>query len=300
VNILRAESDNVLGSGRSRPARKSSVISCPRSKTFIFQFVNSFSSLFYIAFVKPYIPDLDPCVGSCMEELQTSLGTIFLTRLATGSVLKLAIPYYSVKQRQKTETRGVDIDELTDVELAFMQEEYHVILGTFADFANLAIQFGYTTMFISAYPLATVMSFVSNYVELRVDAWKLCQQCRRPEPRSCEDIGTWYSILEIISVAAVLVNSALVAFTSSNALNQTWPERVWIFIIMSGGIMLAKTAVAAYIPDVPEEVEIQLKRQKFYLSKIIDNVPDEDDTGLTTGIKSKIHYTIRINDDDPL
>jgi hypothetical protein len=33
-------------------------------KTFIFQFVNSFSSLFYIAFVKPYIQYLDPCIGN--------------------------------------------------------------------------------------------------------------------------------------------------------------------------------------------------------------------------------------------
>jgi hypothetical protein len=31
------------------------------SKTFVFQFVNSFASLFYIAVVKPYIQNLDPC-----------------------------------------------------------------------------------------------------------------------------------------------------------------------------------------------------------------------------------------------
>lgn len=31
-----------------------------------------------------------------------------------------------------------------------------------------------------------------NSLELRVDAWKLCQQSRRPEPRSAEDIGTWF------------------------------------------------------------------------------------------------------------
>jgi hypothetical protein len=33
------------------------------AKTFIFQFVNSFSSLFYIAFVKPFMDQIDPCVG---------------------------------------------------------------------------------------------------------------------------------------------------------------------------------------------------------------------------------------------
>jgi hypothetical protein len=58
----------------------------------------------------------------------------------------------------------VDRDDLTDVELAFILDEYHVILGTFSDYASLVIQFGYATMFISAYPLATFMSFVSNYV----------------------------------------------------------------------------------------------------------------------------------------
>jgi hypothetical protein len=96
------------------------------------------------------------------------------------------------------------------------------------------------------------------------------------------------------------VNAGLVAFTSTAALNHTWATRVWIFIVMSGGIMIAKTIVAIYVPDTPEEVEIQLKRQKFYLSKIIDNVPDEDNSGLLTNIKSKIQYTIRFNDDDPL
>jgi hypothetical protein len=33
-------------------------------KTFVFQFVNSFASLFYISFVKPYIQNLDPCTPS--------------------------------------------------------------------------------------------------------------------------------------------------------------------------------------------------------------------------------------------
>lgn len=91
-------------------------------------------------------------------------------------------------------------------------------------------------MFIAAFPLATIMSFINNYVELRVDAWKLCQLCRRPEPRSCEDIGTWYVILEVIAGAAVFTNSALVAFTGGSVVNDTWVLRVWIFALMSAGL----------------------------------------------------------------
>jgi len=136
------------------------------AKTFIFQFVNSFSPMFYIAFVKPFIPEYDACLVSCMSELQTSLGTIFLTRLATGSVVAILVPYLNNKAREKEnlEGTGFKVSDMSNVERGYMQEEYHVMLGPFADFANMTIQFGYTTMFVVAFPLATIIAFLSNYI----------------------------------------------------------------------------------------------------------------------------------------
>ncbi len=135
---------------------------------------------------------------------------------------------------------------------------------------------------------------------MRVDAWRLCQQCRRPEPRQCEDIGTWYTIFEIVAYAAVLVNAALVAFTGTNAVNETWPARVWIFFGISAGIMYIKNTIAEYIPDIPHEVEVQLKRQEYYHDKLIDNIPDEDNAALVSNLKVNNKYVVRVNDDDPL
>ncbi len=137
-------------------------------------------------------------------------------------------------------------------------------------------------------------------VEQRVDAWKLCQQCRRPEPRACEDIGTWFPIFEIISYASVLVNSGLVAFTSAICKNYTWPARVWIFFGMSAGIFFVKYVVAEYVPDTPRDVEIQVERNKYFIDKIVHNVPDDDDDALMSKDKVVNKYVIRINDDDPL
>lgn len=137
-------------------------------------------------------------------------------------------------------------------------------------------------------------------LELRVDAWKLTQQCRRPEPRSCEDIGTWYYILEVIAYAAVITNAALIAFTGTWAIDYTYAARIWIFMAMAAGLLYLKYAVAEWVPDTPREVEIQLERQEYYLSKILDNVPDDDDVGLLENINAEIKYTIRVNDDDPL
>ena len=64
------------------------------SKAFIFQFINSFGCLFYIAFVQPF-SGVDPCLsGNCYKELQTTLGSIFITRLVIGNVVKVTRPMW--------------------------------------------------------------------------------------------------------------------------------------------------------------------------------------------------------------
>jgi len=92
----------------------------------------------------------------------------------------------------------------------------------------------------------------------------------------------------------------LVAFTGTQVFNRPWAFRVWVFIIMSFGIFGVKYLIAISIPDVPIEVEIQLKRQRFFSSKIVDNAVDDDDSFLEKGMGISAEYTIRITDDDPL
>lgn len=38
-----------------------------------------------------------------------------------------------------------------------------------------SFQFGYATLFVAAYPLSCLMALVNNYIEIRIDAWRLCQ-----------------------------------------------------------------------------------------------------------------------------
>jgi heme/copper-type cytochrome/quinol oxidase subunit 2 len=141
------------------------------AKVFIFQYVNSYAPLFYIAFIKPLIPSIDPCLNNdCMKELQTTLGTMFLTNIVVGIILSVSIPMAFKYMRERDNFEGLNeeqIKDISEIERLFMKEPYDVFLGTFTNFSEMAIQFGYTTMFISAFPLAASMSLVNNYIMLR-------------------------------------------------------------------------------------------------------------------------------------
>jgi anoctamin-10/anoctamin-7 len=283
------------------------------AKSFVIQFVNSFSSMFFIAFGQMFLADVFSVVpfctgdrrpGGCMKVLQTTMGVLFLTNLAVGSTMSVLTPY--IKKRFKEEVEFKDAsegkEEASDLEHQYMLLDYHPVNGSFSDYSVLVVQFAYSTMFISAYPLASVLAFVNNYVMQRLNAWKFCQMTRRPEPRNASDIGSWLIILEIISYIAVFVSAGLVAYTGNYAVNSSWTARAWIFIGMSAGIILVKIIVPLVIPDVSREVEIQLERQSYIVDKIFNNVPDEVEAVFVKRGGSGVNMSvdIRITDDDPL
>ena len=62
---------------------------------------------------------------------------------------------------------------------------------TFEDYLEMFIQFGYVTLFSSAFPLAAACAFVNNVIEIRSDAFKLCMTFQRPFGQRVNSIGTW-------------------------------------------------------------------------------------------------------------
>jgi hypothetical protein len=64
-------------------------------KLFLFQFVNSYASFYYIAFIAE---PLGECSGnSCMESLAMNLGIIIASRILTGIVTQQVLPYIFFK-----------------------------------------------------------------------------------------------------------------------------------------------------------------------------------------------------------
>lgn len=53
------------------------------------------------------------------------------------------------------------------------------------------IQFGYVTLFSSAFPLAAFWALLNNVIEIRSDAFKLCTTKQRPFGQYVQNIGSW-------------------------------------------------------------------------------------------------------------
>jgi len=83
---------------------------------------------------------------------------------------------------------------------------------TFLPFAVL--QYGFVTIFVSAFPLAPFFALINNIFEMRLDAKKLLAHYRRPVFARVRNIGIWYRILDCISKLSVITNGFIIAFTS--------------------------------------------------------------------------------------
>lgn len=99
---------------------------------------------------------------------------------------------------------------------------------------------------------------------------------QRPIPSGAQDIGTWQTIFNFISVAAVVTNAGLVCFTMDVLDEYSAYGRLWIFVGFQWVLIGVQFIAQAIVPDVPEEVEIQAERMAFINEKIIDKVEDED------------------------
>lgn len=261
------------------------------SKTFVFQFVNSYSSFFFIAFIAGNLarPDTLDDIGpqadfqgqcgyaNCMQPLSVNLAIIFGSRLVINNVLSIVVPYIMLKLKIRSETQNADASTISRAEKDYMLSEYIIQTQDLQRMADVVIEYGYMILFIVALPISCCLSMINSFAKVKFSMWRHVHLLQRPVPKGAQDIGTWQSILTILSVVGVTTNAALICFTMDIISNYTLAGRLWIFIGFQWVIIAMQGFVSYIIPDVSEKVEVQLQRQEFMISKVILHVPDEDE-----------------------
>ncbi|XP_029617428.1 anoctamin-6 isoform X3 [Salmo trutta] len=195
-------------------------------KMFLFQFVNYYSSCFYIAFAKGKVvgypgqpvyllgkyrnEECDP--GGCLIELTTQLTVIMGGKAIWNNIQEVLLPWMkNLIFRYCTRVGSEKV-------IPRWEQDYQLQpigkLGLFYEYLEMVIQFGFVTLFVASFPLAPVLALVNNLFEIRVDAWKIITQFRRMVPEKAQDIGAWQPILQGVAILAVASNAMIIAFTS--------------------------------------------------------------------------------------
>ncbi|XP_066983776.1 anoctamin-10-like isoform X2 [Macrobrachium rosenbergii] len=294
------------------------------TKLAVFRFVNSFLSLFYIAF---YLQD--------MERLKEQLAALLLTRQVVGNIKESCIPYLleqfklaklsfdlygalspseekqqdwpqenppqpagdsqiqeedddkdesptGTKEDVSTEEaspsaaegQGVTAETylprgssknriVSQAEVECNMSRYD---GTFEDYLEMFIQFGYVTLFSSAFPLAAMCAFLNNLIEIRSDAFKLCCVFQRPFGHRAQSIGVWQDAMELMGVLGIMVNCMLIGL--SGQVHRMFPEMstvhtILLIIVLEHAMIALKYGISYAIPDIPDWVATEMAKVEF-------------------------------------
>ncbi|KAK0174148.1 hypothetical protein PV328_007257 [Microctonus aethiopoides] len=261
-------------------------------------FVNSFLSLFYIAF---YLQD--------QERLKEQLAALLIARQVISNLKESAIPYLieqlrlarlsfelfgalspseaksppgeqkqdQQQQQQHHDTTHDDNDDKDEKEAgkgkpqrtisqAELESSLYRYDGAFSEHLEMLSQLGYVCLFSSAFPLAAMAAFLGNLLELRGDAFKLCFVLQRPFGRRVSSIGTWQNAMEAMGLVAILVNCALIGL--SGQVQRMFPEmsatQTILLIVALEHIMLAiRFVITCAIPDIPCWVATEMAKVEF-------------------------------------
>jgi len=252
-------------------------------KIFLFQFVNSYTSLYYIAFFKKgsalWGNDrlIDQCTDGevadrwgCPEDLLVQLATILATNIVIGQAQEVLIPYITtlVKRAYFNYSTHKTLEDLPKYEKEYSLNPWE---GLVDEYGEMVIQYGYLTLFAASFPLAPLLAFVNNIVEVRTDTYKWLTIYNKPFYRGADDIGGWYTILEVLSTIAVITNVLLIGFsfpTLYDLLQDSYAV-LWTVVILEHVIILVKFLIASLVPDVPENIRTVIAKQHYIQQQLV-------------------------------
>eukprot|EP00052_Salpingoeca_macrocollata_P021836 m.188162 g.188162 ORF g.188162 m.188162 type:complete len:701 (+) comp21639_c0_seq2:33-2135(+) len=194
-------------------------------KRFLFEAFDCYIALFYLAFYECDVIRL-------RSELQALYMTDTVRRVLLETALPTALHVFSHRQAQKKAAAAAKKDKdikstkaslgVTLQEVADNDREMDMY-EQFDDYLEMVIEFGYVTMFASAFPMAAAISVLANSIEMRSDSVKLAIGFRRPRIARVGSMGAWESILRAQVWLAVLTNVFIFGFTSEQMM-QYLPE----------------------------------------------------------------------------
>ena len=236
------------------------------NKLFMFSFVNNFTPLFYLAYGRTWASKIgmfglekyldEPCAGDCMSQVSMQVAVLLVGTPVLRTLLDNVLPRV-LKRFQTDRIRTWYEEERAAAKIDISRDP------TLHEYETKMISYALVTLFAAAMPLAPLIYYILNKIDLRLDAGRLLKQGRRVVATRAEDIGQWQSIMWFINVVAVFNNGLLMAYTARFGckLDDAYGvgTRLWLVIIFEHVVFMLKYLITSNIPDVPTLAAMKLK-----------------------------------------
>jgi len=238
-----------------------------------FQVLNSFLPLYFLAFWRPHLKH-GGCNGkggtgdACIRALGQQLLSLYLSQIIVSKLTEQLIPIVMNRYQRWAESRGKEFKgrEFSAAELELMltptdPDLFHVTIMT-----SNVIEFGYVTLFVFAFPLAPLLSYLNGIVSLRSTAHVLMYRQQRVIPHSADGIGSFNTVFDILAKISVVTNAALIVFAANLPAmrRRNAKTKMWIFIMIQYILFTIQMMIDLSIPDELDAVRIQRERGKLF------------------------------------
>ena len=257
-------------------------------KVFSFKFFTVFTSLYYYAFLDK---GSDSEFG--MLRVAMSLGSLMTVGQLSQMLLRIWVPqvlhhwrsywrHVRIKreesevamQANRRSMRAEPLDKRPLRKQVYLEQAKSDVWDElelkkhdgFDDYAWMAINFGYVSLFSMVLPSTAVVALVISCCQLRMDAYKLCCTRQRPIATKTGGIGVWEHVLLGISFLAMLTNCALFGFTSGQV-ERRFPEllptqRVLLVVLVEHVLLGLGWFLLTAISPIPNSVLRAIARDR--------------------------------------
>ncbi|GIY36096.1 anoctamin-10 [Caerostris extrusa] len=229
-------------------------------KLLLFEFVNNFIAMGYIAF---YQQDLNM--------LKWQIAVMMIVNQLFNQFLQAVLPFLIHKYQQKWSSLRVS-EVSPRIKCILEQRDMWCYEGTYDDYLEVFTQFGYVFLFSSVLPLAALLAIFDNILEVWMDGFKLCYSYQRPQARPVKGIGVWQVAFEVLSLLAVMSNCALICMSPiirSYAPDMSLSSWLLVAVAVEHVIIAIKMILAYSISDVPKWVSVAIQKMQYESLKIL-------------------------------
>ena len=184
-------------------------------KLILFEFVNNYSTLFYIAFYKTY--SKQKCFyDNCFQELEIQLYLLLIINFSFN-LYEIFYPLimYQIRLR-RINKHPLFQPKKHSIEHQILSNECYTLIY---DYNKRLILFGFVCLFSVAAPLTPIISLILSYLEIYVDVYKIFNLNRIDIIEGASGIDIYNSILKMFYFIGMLTSVALILFSNPHLLN---------------------------------------------------------------------------------